>query len=303
MDSPRNILAVPGSNARMIEKALASSADAVFLDLEDAVASAEKEPARTLVIDALRQGDWRGKTRTIRINPVVSMHCYRDLVEVVEAVGASIDAFIVPKVNAPEDVVTVATLLGQLEQFTQRTVPIRIEVQIESARGLINCEAIAASSDRLVSLVFGPGDFASDAGMPADNIGMIDRWDMAYNGHRWHYAMSRIVVAARAFGLRPVDGPYAEFQDVYGLTRSSVTARALGFDGKWCIHPGQLQTVADIFSPTAADFARAASTVAVYDQAIAEGKGAVSVDGQMIDAASMQIAQKTLQRAREMGLA
>ncbi|CAN5885409.1 hypothetical protein BH24CHL4_BH24CHL4_07580 [soil metagenome] len=111
------------------------------------------------------------------------------------------------------------------------------------------------------------------------------------------------MVAARAFGLRPVDGPYAEFQDVYGLTRSSVTARALGFDGKWCIHPGQLQTVADIFSPTAADIARAASTVAVYDQSIAEGKGAVSVEGQMIDAASMQIAQKTLQRAREMGLA
>jgi citrate lyase subunit beta/citryl-CoA lyase len=303
MESPRNILAVPGSNARMIDKALASDADAIFLDLEDAVAPAEKDAARKLVIEALLRGGWGGKSRTIRINPVDSMHCYRDLVDVIETVGDSLDAIIVPKVDTAGDVTAVATLLGQLEQFTKRNAPVRIEAQIESALGLTNCEAIAASNGRLVSLIFGPGDFASSAAIPADNIGIVDRWDTAYGSHRWHYAMSRIVVAARAYGLRPIDGPYADFHDDSGLMRSSLVARALGFDGKWCIHPGQLPTVARVFSPSATDIERAAEIVSAYERAIAAGQGAVAAGNQMIDAASVQIARKTLQRARELGLA
>jgi citrate lyase beta subunit len=302
MEVPRNILAVPGSNVRMIEKALASNADAIFLDLEDAVAPGEKAAARRLIIDALLHGNWRNKTRTVRINPVDSMHCYRDLVDIVEAVADRIDSVIVPKVDSAGDVVTVAKLLGQLEQFTGRYRPVRLEAQIETARGLVSCEEIAASNDRLVSLVFGPGDFASSAGIPAENIGTIDRWDTAYGGHRWHYAMSRIVVAARAFGLRPIDGPYADFRDASGLTRSALTARALGFDGKWCIHPGQLDVVACVFSPSPSEIEQAAAIVAAYDQAIVSGRGAVAIGSQMIDAASLQIAQRTLERARELGL-
>jgi citrate lyase beta subunit len=302
MDSPRCVLAVPGSNPRMIENALASSADGVFLDLEDSVTDAEKPAARKRVIEALLHGDWKEKSRTIRINSVDSMHCYRDLVDVVEAAGREIDAIVVPKVQGPDDIVTIGNLLGQLEQFTGRSASIRIEAQIETAKGLVNCESIAAASSRLTSLVFGPGDFASSAGIPSENIGMNDRWDTAYGGHRWHYAMSRIVVAARAFGLRPVDGPYADFKDSSGLVRSSVTARALGFDGKWCIHPAQLEIVAGVFTPSQSDIERAAAIVAAYDLAVSEGKGAVSLNGQMLDAASIQIAQRTLQRARKYGL-
>jgi citrate lyase beta subunit len=138
--------------------------------------------------------------------------------------------------------------------------------------------------------------------MPAENIGTVDQWEIAYGGHRWHYAMSRIVVAARAFGLRPIDGPFANFRDESGLKRSSLNARALGFDGKWCIHPGQLQIVADSFSPSASEIERATAIVSAYERAIATGKGAVAVGDQMIDAASIQIAQRTLERARNLGL-
>jgi citrate lyase subunit beta/citryl-CoA lyase len=302
MRAPRTILAVPGSNPRMIEKGLASDADAVFLDLEDAVAPAEKPNARALVIDALLQGDWRGKSRTIRINPVDSPFCYRDVIDVLEAVGPKLDAIIVPKVPEPADMQAIDRLLTQVERAIGRETPVRLEAQIESARGLMHCEAIAGSSPRLTALVFGPGDFAGSIGMPAENLGVFDRWDEAYPGHRWHYAMSRIIIAARAHGLTAIDGPYADFRDDDGLRRSALNARALGYDGKWCIHPAQLETVASVFSPSTEEIARARAIVAALEGAAASGRGAVALGDQMLDAASISLARSTLDRARDAGL-
>jgi citrate lyase subunit beta/citryl-CoA lyase len=278
----------------MIEKALASDADVVFLDLEDAVAPSEKTSARGNVIDALRDLDWRGKPRAFRINGLDTPDCYRDLVDVVESAGDRVDLVVVPKVNRAEDVCFVATLLGQIEQRRAIGRRIGIEVQIESARGLVNCERIAAADPRVEAIIFGPGDFAASAGMPATRIGVPDVWDDAYPGHRWHYAMSRIVIAGRAAGIRVVDGPFADFHADDGFRRSGRVARALGFDGKWCIHPRQIPIANEIFSPSSEEVAWARDVIAAYEAATAGGHGALALDGKMIDAASIRMAERTL---------
>jgi citrate lyase beta subunit len=283
----RSELAVPGSSERMIAKALGSDADVVFLDLEDAVAPAEKVAARETVARALRSGAWGDKARAYRVNPLDSPNFYRDLIEVVEAVEGELDVVVVPKVNRPEDVYVVATLLAQLEAAVGLPRRIGLEVQIETAAGLANCERIAAASDRIEALTFGPGDFAASAGMPAAKIGMPDEWDA-------RYPMSRIVIAARAAGVRPIDGPYADFRDLEGLRRSAEIARALGFDGKWCIHPAQIAVVNEVFTPSADEIAWARRVVAALGSAERSGEGAVAIDGQMIDAASIRMARRTL---------
>lgn len=293
----RSILSVPASSPRMIEKALASEADMVFLDLEDAVAPAEKRSARANVIAAMRDLDWRGRPRAYRINGLDTPYCYRDLIEIIEGTEGKADLVIVPKVSRPEDVVVVATLLGQLEMATGTTRRIGIEAQIESASGLVACERIASVGDRLEALIFGPGDFAATVGMPSSAIGTPDDWDARYPGHRWQYAMARIVVAARADGLRAIDGPYADIRDLDGLRRSCELARALGFDGKWCIHPAQIPIVNEVFTPTEAEQAWARRVLAAYEEATAAGRGAITVDGKMIDAANVRMAQRTLAMA------
>jgi citrate lyase beta subunit len=235
----------------MAEKALASEADAVFLDLEDAVAPDEKPGARAKIVRAISELDWRGRPALYRANALDTPYFYRDVIEVVEEAGDGIDAVMVPKVNRPEDLHVVATLLSQLE-LAGGLDPgkIRIEGQIESAEGLINADAIARTTERLTALHFGPGDFAASLRMPQSSIGTIDEWDEVYPGHRVHYAMQRIVVAARAAGVRAVDGPVADYRDEEGLRKSSLLARSLGFDGKWCIHPAQIGVVNEVFSPT-----------------------------------------------------
>lgn len=295
----RSILSVPASSPRMIEKALATSADMVFLDLEDAVAPAEKAAARSHVIAAMRDMDWQGKPRAFRVNGLDTPYCYRDVIEIVEALEGQVDLVIVPKVGRPEDVAVVATLLRQIELATGSGQRVGIEAQIESAAGLVACERIATASDRLEALIFGPGDFAATVGMPASTIGTPDDWDARYPGHRWHYAMSRIVVAARAAGLRAVDGPYADVRDLEGLRRSCEQARALGFDGKWCIHPAQIPVVNEVFTPAAAEQAWARRVLAAYEEATAAGRGAIMLDGKMIDAANVRMAQRTLAMAGE----
>ena len=282
----------------MVEKALASEADGVFLDLEDAVAPDDKADARKDVASALRELDWRNRPKLYRANALDTPYFYRDLIEVVEEAGDSLDAVMVPKVNGPEDLHVAATLLTQLELATGlERGGIRIEAQIECAEGLTNVDAIARATDRLEALHFGPGDFAASLRMPQTSIGVMDEWDEAYPGHRFHYVMQRIVVASRAAGVRTLDGPVADYGDEEGLRRGSLVARSLGFDGKWCIHPAQIGPVNEVFSPTEGEIEWADKVVAAYEEANAAGSGSVSVEGQMVDAASIRMARNTLDLA------
>ena len=291
----RSLLAVPATRRKMAEKALASAADAVFLDLEDAVAPDSKAEARKDIVRSLKELEWRGRPTVFRANALDTPYFYRDLMEVVEGAGDSLDAVMIPKVNRPEDLCAVSILLSQLElAMDLEKGRIEIEAQIESAEGLANVDSIARATGRLTALHFGPGDFAASVSMPQTSIGVMDEWDEAYPGHRFHYAMQRIVVAARAAGLRVLDGPVADYGDEEGLRRSCLIARSLGFDGKWCIHPAQIAVVNDTFSPTDKEVDWARKVVVAYDEANAEGSGSVSVEGQMVDAASIKLARNTL---------
>ncbi len=296
MGAARSLLAVPASNRKMVEKALASEADAVFLDLEDAVAPERKAGAREDVAWALRELDWGGRPTLFRVNALDTRWFYRDVVEVVEEAGDALDAVLIPKVNRPEDLHAVAVLLDGIE-LEKELEPgkIRLEAQIETAEGLTTIDVVARSADRLGALHFGPGDFAASLGMPQTSLGTRDEWDEAYPGHRFGYVMQRIVVAARAAGLLAVDGPVADHRDEEGLRTACRVARALGFDGKWCIHPAQVPVVNEVFSPTEEEVSWA--EIEAYEEAGAAGSGAVSVDGQMVDAASIRMARRTLDLA------
>jgi citrate lyase beta subunit len=296
MKAARSLLAVPATRRKMVEKALASDADAVFLDLEDAVASEGKAAARGDVVSALKELDWHGRPGLYRANALDTSYFYRDLIEVVEEAGDSLDAIMVPKVNRPEDLHAVSMLLSQLELEKGK---IKLEAQIESAEGLTNVDSIASATSRLEALHFGPGDFAASVSMPQTSIGVMDEWDDVYPGHRFHYAMQRIVVAARAAGVRVLDGPVADYSDEEGLRRSCMIARSLGFDGKWCIHPGQIAVVNETFSPTDREVEWAKKVIAAYEEANATGSGSVSVDGHMVDAASIKLARNTLGKVPE----
>ena len=208
----------------------------------------------------------------------------------------------IPKVNRPEDLYAAAVLLSQLELATGLDVgKIKLQAQIESAEGLANADAIARATGRLEALHFGPGDFAASLRMPQTSIGVRDEWDEAYPGHRFHYAMQHIVVAARAAGVRVLDGPVAAYGDEEGLRNSCLLARSLGFDGKWCIHPAQIPVVNEAFSPTNEEVEWARKVVAAYQEANVAGSGSLSVDGQMVDAASIRMAQNTLDLAENIG--
>jgi citrate lyase beta subunit len=296
--APRSVLAVPGSNLGMAEKALVSAADAVFLDLEDAVVPDEKADARGKIVRALKELDWQNRLTLYRANALDTPYFYGDVIEIVEGAGERLDALMVPKIQRPEDLHVVATLLYQIElSVGLEPGGIKIEAQLESAEGLVNVEGIARATQRLTALHFGPGDYAASVRMPQRSIGTMDEWDEVYPGHRFHYAMHRIVVAARAAGLRAVDGPVADHRDEEGLRESCLVARSLGFDGKWCIHPAQIETVNDVFSPTEEEVEWARKVVQAYEEANAAGRGAISVDGQMIDAASVRMARNTLDLA------
>jgi citrate lyase subunit beta/citryl-CoA lyase len=279
----------------MAGKALASAADSVLLDLEDAVAPDEKADARKQVVHALKELDWRNRPTLYRANALDTPYFYRDVIEVVEEAGDRLDSVLIPKVQRPEDLHVAAALLSQIELAVGlEPGKVKIEAQIESAEGLVNVDAIARATERLEALHFGPGDFAASLRMPNRSIGVMDEWDEVYSGHRFHYAMQRIVAAARAAGLRGVDGPVADYRNEEGLRESCLVARSLGFDGKWCIHPAQIETVNEVFSPTDKEIEWARKVVAAYEEANVAGTGAISVEGQMIDAASIKMAQNTL---------
>lgn len=290
------MLYVPASRPDRIEKAARSDADAICIDLEDAVAPDQKEASRAHVVRALTTLDFGGRTRTFRINALDTPFGYRDLIEVVEAAGDRLDTVMVPKSRGPEDVRFVDLLLTQIEARQRFPRRIGIEAQIETAAGFLWVREIAASSDRLESLIFGSGDYAASMRMPLASIGETDAHDAAYPGHRWHAVMHGVVAAARAHGLRAIDGPYADFRDDAGFGRACAVARALGFDGKQCIHPAQIGAVNAAFSPAPEEVTWARSVVDGYEAAVAAGKGAVAVDGRMIDAANIRMAETTLRR-------
>ncbi len=292
----RSMLFVPGSNQRMIEKSAASQADVVCLDLEDAVTTDQKVEARSNVIASLQQLDFGLRTRMVRINALDTPYAYRDVIDVVEACWQTLDLIMLPKTNSAHEVLFVDTLLTQIEANILSTHTIGIEAQIETAAGFMNLREIAQSSPRLEALIFGPGDYAASMRMPLANIGVADEFDALYPGHRWHAAMHSIVAAARANGLRCMDGPYADYQDDAGFERACNIARAMGFDGKQCIHPNQLVITNTIFSPPAAEVEWAREVVSAYQQSSAVGRGAFSFKGKMIDAANIRMAETVLRR-------
>lgn len=306
----RTQLAVPGHSRRFIDKAAASRADVVMLDLEDAVAPSDKESARRTVIEALNGVDWGRRTVSVRINALDTPFMYRDLIEVAERGGPRLDLVMLPKVNTAADVHVADVLLSQIEAATGRTGRIGLELQIETALGLQNVEAIAGASPRVESLHFGPGDYAASIGARTTSIGgavpdyalLSDPGpDGARTRHMadpWHYALSRIVVAARAAGLRPVDGPYADFRDAEGLAWSARRGAALGFEGKWAIHPDQIDAINAAYSPRPEEVAAARRILAALDAGAAAGRGAVVVDGRMVDAASIRQAEALAAKAK-----
>ena len=294
----RSVLATPGSNPHMIAKALASDADLVMIDLEDAVAPDAKAAARATVAEALREGDWQGRPRTFRMNALDSPWFVRDLIEVIDGAQGRVDLIVVPKVARAEDVHVVATILASLEVAAEARRPIGLETQIESAAGLAQCETIAVASPRVETLIFGPGDYAASVRMPLAAIGMPDRWDADYPGHRWDYPLQRILVAARAAAVRAIDGPHADFRDRDGFRRSCLVARAVGYDGKWCIHPDQVPIANEVFSADEAELAWAREVLAAHAAAEQAGRGSFALNGQMVDAATLRMARATLARAR-----
>jgi citrate lyase subunit beta/citryl-CoA lyase len=290
------MLFVPASRPDMIQKAARSAADAICLDLEDAVALDQKEASRANVIQALQHLDFGRRTRMLRINALDTPFAYRDIIEIVEAAGAQLDLIMLPKTRDASDVRFLDTLLSQIEMRQHLSQHIGIEAQIETASGFVWLREIAQSAPRLEALIFGPGDYAASMRMPLANIGEPDLHDAIYPGHRWHAIMHAIVASARANNLRCMDGPYADFKDEAGFERACKVALAMGFDGKQCIHPAQLPTANRIFAPTPDELTCAHTVVDAYEQASAAGRGAISVSGKMIDAANIRMAQTILQR-------
>jgi len=292
----RSMLYVPASRWNMIEKAAASEADAVCIDLEDAVAADEKPASRANVVRAFRQLDFGRKIKAFRINGIDTPFGYRDLIEVVEEIGDRLDVVMMPKAHLPQDVRFVCMLLTQIESAKGFDRQIGLEVQIESAKGFMWLREISEASPRLQALIFGPGDYSATMQMPVANIGELDENDHLYPGHRWHAVMHGVVAAARAQGLRAIDGPFAGYRDTAGLEKSARIARVMGFDGKQCIHPNQIPIVNRIFSPSAEEIAHAKSVVEAYDEAAKAGRGAIGKDGKMIDYANIRMARALLRK-------
>jgi citrate lyase beta subunit len=289
----RSELAVPGSNPGLFPKALAGDADYVFLDLEDAVAPNDKEAARQHVIGGLLEHDWRGRGKTIcvRINGIDTHYMYRDLVDVVEQAGHRLDTILIPKVGVAADVYLVDALLTQLEAARGIAHRIGIDVLIETALGMANVEAIAQASPRLEAMHFGVADYAASVRARTVVIGGLNP---DYPGDQWHAGLCRMIVACRAYGLRPIDGPFGDFKDPDGYLLAARRGAALGIEGKWAIHPSQIALANEVFTPPPAEVERAQRILAALDQAAREGRGAAQLDGKMIDAASARMAENVV---------
>jgi malyl-CoA/(S)-citramalyl-CoA lyase len=308
----RSELAVPGSNVRMLEKAPALGADVVMLDLEDAVAPDDKEQARINVIDALAEQPWSPSSVSVRINGLDTHWCYRDVIDVVEQAGEHLDAIVIPKVSGAGDVHLVATLLTQIEEAMGLQRRIGLAVLIETAIGMVNVDEIAkACPERMEAMIFGVADYAASIQSHTASIGGVD---LNYSvltdddgesererhwGDQWHYPLARIAVTCRAHGLRPIDGPYGDFTDTEGFLAAARRAAVLGYEGKWAIHPSQIELANEVFTPAPRLVERTRRIVEAMRSASTEGKGAVSLDGRLIDAASIRMAENLLAKLEQ----
>ena len=307
----RSELAVPGSSPQLFDKAAASAADVVFLDLEDAVAPDDKPQARRNIIQALNEIDWGRKTVMVRINGLDTHFMYRDVIDVVEACPR-LDMLLIPKVGVAADVYAVDMLVTQIESAMRRERRIGFEVLIETALGMANVEAIAQSSRRLEAMSFGVADYAASTrarttvigGVNPDSVVLADR-DVrgeraVYWTDPWHAAQTRMLVACRAYGLRPIDGPFGDFGDPEGFRAAARRAAVLGYEGKWAIHPSQVALANAVYTPTAEEVAKARRIVDALAEAAKQGRGAVSLDGRLIDIASIRMAEALLAKAAAM---
>ena len=302
-------LAVPGSSPKMFEKAAASDADVIFLDLEDAVAPDDKPQARKNIIEALNDIDWGNKTMSLRINGLDTHYMYRDIVDVLEQGGERLDLIMIPKAGTASDIYAVDMLVTQIETAIGRKKRIGFEMIIETALGMANVDEIAAASPRNESLHFGVADYAASTkarttviGGPNPDYGVLT--DPAEDGSRdyhwgdmWHYAVARMVVAARANGLRPIDGPFGDFSDPDGYKAQARRSAILGCEGKWAIHPSQIAGANEVFTPSEKEVNKAKRILEAMEQAQKEGRGAVALDGRLIDIASIKQAEALVKQA------
>ena len=307
----RSELAVPGSQPQLFAKAAASAADVIFLDLEDAVAPDDKEAARRNIIAGLNDLDWGAKTISVRINGLDTHFMYRDVVDVLEQTGERLDLIMIPKVGTAADVYAVDMLVTQIETMKGRKKRIGFELIIETALGMQNVEAISAASRRNESLHFGVADYAASTRARTTNIGGAnpdyavltdadgDKPRDSHWGDMWHYALARMCVAARANGLRPIDGPFGDFSDAEGYRAAARRAAALGYEGKWAIHPSQIALANEVMSPSEKEVTRAKRILVAMEEAAKAGKGAVSLDGRLIDYASIRQAEVLVKKAEQ----
>ncbi len=301
MKPRRSILSVPGHVAKMHNKAAMSQADVIMLDLEDSVPLDAKKSARAQIIKSLNELDWKNKIISVRINSLDTPFGYRDLLEIAEEAGHLIDSIVIPKVNCKGDIHFVEKMLSGIEMAFGYSRPIKIEASIETAKGMACVTDIAKASNRLVCLVFGIADYSASIGARLISIsGHGEKEEEIYPGHRWHFPISRMVMAAKAFGLMAIDAPYGNFKDIDGLKKSALTACALGCDGKWAIHPAQIEIINNIFSPGQEDIDRAKKVLKAYDMAKNKGKGAVAVDGRMVDMATVRLARRLFEQAKHL---
>jgi len=307
----RSELAVPGSSPKFFEKAVEGKADVVFLDLEDAVAPDDKIPARKNIIEALNDLDWSGHTISIRINGLDTHYMYRDVVEILEGAPGKLDLIMIPKAGTAADIYALDMLVTQIEDATKVEKRIGFELIIETALGMMNVDELAAASPRLEALHFGVADYAASTkarttviGGPNKDYHVLTDPDDDGNrdvhwGDMWHYPIARMVVAARANGLRPIDGPFGDFSDPDGFVAQAKRAATLGCEGKWAIHPSQVELSNDCFSPSEEEVTKAKRIIEAMEDAQREGKGAVALDGRLIDIASIKQAEVMVQKAEQ----
>ncbi|HEX9703263.1 MAG TPA: CoA ester lyase [Rhodospirillales bacterium] len=307
----RSELAVPGSNTTFLEKATKSTADVIFLDLEDAVAPDDKPQARKNIIEALNDLNWGGRTLSLRINGLDTHYMYRDVVDVLEKAGNKLDMIMIPKAGTAADIYAIDMLVTQVEAAKKLKKRIGFEIIIETALGMANVMEIAGASKRNESLHFGVADYAASTkarttviGGPNPDYHVLTDPDKkgkreVHWGDMWHYPIAQVVVAARANGLRPIDGPFGDFSDPDGYTAQAKRAATLGCEGKWAIHPSQIDMANALFSPSDAEVTKAKRILDAMAKAQKEGKGAVALDGRLIDIASIKQAQVLVEKAEQ----
>jgi len=300
MRARRSCLSVPGSSPKMLSKAPGLPSDQIFMDLEDSVAPLAKEEARGNVIDALKNNDWGDKTVVVRINSIDTQWAADDLKTVVEAAGQHIDCIMIPKVQHAHEVMFVDHLLRMIETNVGLDKRIGLEVQIETATGLTNIDDIAKASDRTECLILGPADMSASLGLPTVTAGLPMP---GYPGDHWHYVLERILIAARDNGLQVIDGPYLLIKDLDGFREMAMRARALGYDGKWALHPGQIDVLNEVFTPSQEEYDKAEALLEAYKHATeVERRGAVMFGNEMIDEASRKMAVQFAERGRAAGM-